>query len=163
MKTLVVVICCLAAAALLLYVWAHESVYETIYPRVAREIEAVGLSDTGEVLVSTRNGYIIVSVLEAAKNYPNGFQRRSDIMGKPALPKWSDMTMGPVPKQLWQKYKPVPIIRNGTESTKYFDQHDRHEVDAIVTFENEAYSYGEDFAWLELRLYSNRPLYVLSA
>ncbi len=159
MKTLIILVCCLAGVSLLLYGCTHEISYQTTYPRVAKAIDKVGLSDTGEVLISTHAGYIIVSVLEAAKNYPNGFQRRLDIRGKPQLPNWSAMTVGAVPSELWQKYKPVQVIRDGIEATNYFDQHDSHAVDAIVTFENEAYCYGEDFAWLELRLYSNRPLY----
>ncbi|MCX6956187.1 MAG: hypothetical protein NTV51_28980 [Verrucomicrobia bacterium] len=159
MKTLLILVGCLAGLAVLLYGCTHEISYQTNYPRVAKEIEQGGLSDTGEVLIATAQGYLVVSVLEAAKRYPNGFQRRADLSGKAALPKWTEMARGPVPSELWKKYPPVRVIRDGIAATNYFDRHNPREEDALVTFENEAYAHGEDFAWLELRLYSNRPLY----
>jgi hypothetical protein len=159
MKTISIIGLVLILACGIIYISTHHVVYVTVYPKKATAIESILLSKDGNALIQTKDGYLIVSLNSQFKSYQFGVNSKSEIKANTPIPSWSDMKTGSPPKELLADFKEVPIIRDGIEATKFIDFHDMNKVDALVVFENEFFSYGQAFACIHFRLYSNRPVF----
>jgi hypothetical protein len=159
MKAISIIGIILILACGILYISTHEVVYVTVYPKKVTAIESIFLSKEGNALIQTKDGYLIVSLIPQFKNYPFGVDSKAETKASAPLPNWSEMKLGEPPKDLLATFEEVPIIRDGIESTKFVDSHDMSKVDALVVFENEYWAYGQAFACIHFRLYSNRSVF----
>jgi len=159
MKAIFTVGAILILLCALLYGCTHRVAYKTVYPRKVTTIEKIYLSHEGNALIQTKEGYLIMPLIAQFENYPFGVDSKSQMKANVPIPNWSEMKEGAPPKDLLVDFEEVPIIRDGVEATKFVDTHDMKTVDALVTFENEYFAYGEAFACIHFRLYSNRPIF----